>query len=145
MEALQAHIRQTVLKEFTEQAGEKVNAVIRRYIQTRFYDQYSPEWYQRTYQLLRSVTTARAVPCDGGYEVEVYLDPDKARYVSHWSDKVVESAYVFRRASEGYHGDAAQTDGRFMDDAAADIQRGKAYNIVRDFKAYLKQYGLKVQ
>ncbi len=145
MEALESHIRQNLLKEFTEQAGEKVNAVIRRYIQTRFYDQYSPEWYQRTYQLLRSFTTARAVPRDGGYEVEIYLDPDKARYVSHWSDKAVESAYVFRHASEGHHGSAARTDGRFMDEASTDIQRRKAYNIVQDFKAYLKQYGLKVQ
>jgi len=144
IKALNSYIQNNVLKDFISQAGEKINLVIRDYIQSRFYDQYTPYLYKRTWQLLNSVTTAKPVKIGSGYEIEIYLDADSATYYDTHSHKEEDAETIFLLASQGYHGHIGPTPGRFMEEASQDIQDGTAYDIINDFRRYLGERGFKV-
>jgi len=45
---------------------------------------------------------------------------------------------------QGYHGWYIQTEGRFMEEAKADVQNGTTYDIFADFKKYLGTNGVVV-
>lgn len=52
---------------------EKAYKIIDMHVQ-RFYADYSPEDYQRTYQLMRSLVKSNIRSTGSGYEAEVYFD-----------------------------------------------------------------------
>lgn len=56
-------------------AQEKVYKIIDLHVQ-RFYADYDPEMYERTYQLMRSLVKGNIRPTGNGYESEVYFDLD---------------------------------------------------------------------
>ena len=70
-----------------------------------YYQMYDPEQYERTDQLLKSVT-ANLI---NGNTAEIYLD-------LNYNYKYVSAEYVANLAAQGYHGNKSiQTDGRFWE------------------------------
>jgi hypothetical protein len=142
---LQSYIeKQTEL--FLVKAGERVRDIIKDYIQERFYNQYSPSEYIRTYQLLNSVTCTDVVKVGNTYQLEVYLNTEGVNYNSWFEGhrESIEPEIIFEAASEGWHG-ATQTDGRFIEEAKYDLQNGISYNILLDFQKYMISKGINVK
>jgi len=137
---------QAKIESFLVQAGEKVKEVIKDYIEERFYGMYEPEFYDRTYQLLESVTCTDVKKIGSTYQLEVYLDTENVDYGS-WNingySEYIDPEIIFKSASEGWHGNI-QTDGRFMEEAKEDLQEGISYNLFDDFKKYLQFKGFNV-
>ena len=74
-------------------------------LESGYYDTYNPVRYERTYQLLKSVT-ANLV---NGNTAEIYLD-------LNYNYEYVSAEYVANLAAQGYHGnETIQTDGRFWE------------------------------
>lgn len=70
-----------------------------------YYQMYDPVQYERTDQLLKSVT-ANLI---NGNTAEIYLD-------LNYNYKYVSAEYVANLAAQGYHGNKSiQTDGRFWE------------------------------
>lgn len=62
-------------------AQEKVYKIIDLHIQ-RFYADYDPVMYDRTYQLMHSLVKSNIRPTGSGYEAEVYFDLGSISYVT---------------------------------------------------------------
>lgn len=74
-------------------------------LESGYYDTYDPVRYERTYQLLKSVT-ANLI---NGNTAEIYLD-------LNYNYEYVSAEYVANLAAQGYHGNKTiQTDGRFWE------------------------------
>ena len=70
-----------------------------------YYQMYDPVQYERTDQLLKSVTASLI----NGNTAEIYLD-------LNYNYKYVSAEYVANLAAQGYHGNKSiQTDGRFWE------------------------------
>ena len=86
-------------------AQEKVFQIINRFVK-EYYSEFSPEMYERTYQLYRSLVKSKIIPTGKGYECVVYFDLDALDYAMKyvngssvpnkgWSEeKTLESAMV---------------------------------------------------
>lgn len=100
-------------------------------LESGYYDTYDPVRYERTYQLLKSVT-ANLV---NGNTAEIYLD-------LNYNYEYVSAEYVANLAAQGYHGNKAiQTDGRFW-------ERFKEIyyeQLIPELKKNLKQQGLYIK
>lgn len=92
--------RQALLK-----AQDKVYTIIKQFVY-KFYNDYDPELYERTYQLLESLVQSRVVSNGKGYKVEIYFDLDKLRYSKQaWQGGEPPSGeQVFEAAKQGLHG-----------------------------------------
>lgn len=92
--------RQALLK-----AQDKVYGIIKKFVY-KFYNDYNPEWYDRTYQLLESLVQSRIVSDGKGYKVEIYFDLDKLQYSKPaWQGGEPPSGeQVFEAAKQGLHG-----------------------------------------
>lgn len=76
-------------------------------IESEYYDQFEPDYYQRTYQFWESATTEMLNKNCG----EIFMDKDKMNYNDFWS-----GAKQLAFAKEGYHGSTSiQTEGRFWE------------------------------
>ena len=74
-------------------------------LESGYYDTYNPVRYERTDQLLKSVT-ANLI---NGNTAEIYLD-------LNYNYEYVSAEYVANLAAQGYHGNKSiQTDGRFWE------------------------------
>ena len=78
---------------------EKAYKIIDMHVQ-RFYADYSPEDYQRTYQLMRSLVKSDIRSTGSGYEAEVYFDLD---YIYNTGSKP-SGEQVMDAAATGGHG-----------------------------------------
>lgn len=72
-------------------AQEKVYQVIERFIK-QYYAEYTPEVYERTYQLYRSLVKSDVKPTGNGWVAEVYFDLDALDYqIKHFTQWPVTS------------------------------------------------------
>lgn len=62
-------------------AQEQVYQIIDRFVK-EFYAEFSPEMYERTYQLYRSLVKSDIVSTGNGYKAEVYFDLSSLDYVT---------------------------------------------------------------
>ena len=60
-------------------AQEKVYQIIDRFVK-EYYSEFSPEMYERTYQLYRSLVKSKIISSGTGYECVVYFDLDALDY-----------------------------------------------------------------
>lgn len=81
---------------------EQVYQIIDRFVK-EFYADYSPELYERTYQLYRSLVKSDIVPTGNGYEAYVYFDLDSLDYVTGAKPS---GEQVVSAAASGGHGAA---------------------------------------
>lgn len=79
---------------------EKVYQIIDKFVK-EFYADYSPEMYERTYQLYHSLVKSDIVPTGNGFKAEVYFDLDSLYYITGNQPTGKE---VMAAASQGLHG-----------------------------------------
>lgn len=77
-----------------EIVAERMTQELESYIREDFYRQYSPRFYKRTYQLLKS-TQYNMINSN---TAEIFIDMDSMRYLTDSAEDVV------KLASLGYHG-----------------------------------------
>ncbi len=80
-------------------AQEEVYKIIKDFIR-RFYADYSPDRYHRTYQLLQSLVQSRIVSDGSGYKAEIYFNLDALSY----DGGNPSGEQVMAAASQGLHG-----------------------------------------
>ena len=79
---------------------EQVYQIIDRFVK-EFYAEYSPEVYQRTYQLYRSLVKSDITPSGNGYKAQVYFDLSSLDYVT---GERPTGEQVMEAAKQGWHG-----------------------------------------
>ena len=87
--------RQALLK-----AQDKVYGIIKQFVY-KFYAEYDPVVYERTYQLLKSLVQSRIVSDGKGYKVEVYFNLDSLNYTTGAKPS---GEQVMQAAEWGRHG-----------------------------------------
>lgn len=119
------------LEQYIESACEKAvqNAcnrllgTLQELIDTEYYDQFEPDFYNRTYQFWKSAST-RMLSKNCG---EIFMDKSAMNYGSFWNGEL-QLLY----ASEGYHGSKnIQTEGKFWS-AFIDFCDDNATNILKE-------------
>lgn len=69
-----------IVKDGLEYCAWKAECMLRKLLEERLYDFYDPKMYERTYELLNSITHSEVIPVGNGtYYVEIYYDTDKIR------------------------------------------------------------------
>lgn len=84
---------------------EQVYQIINRFVK-EFYAEFSPEMYERTYQLFRSLVKSDIVATGNGYKAEVYFDFSSLVYTSGSSpsgEQVMNAASYGGHGAEGLH------------------------------------------
>ena len=67
-------------KEALRITGMEIEAIIKKYIKTIWYDAYTPKAYTRTYDYLNSLTVSPVKTIGvGQYEINIYFDTSKIR------------------------------------------------------------------
>ena len=82
------------------QTVEQVYQIIDRFVK-EFYAEYSPEMYERTYQLYRSLVKTDIQPTGNGWKAEVYFDYSSLVYTSGSRPSGLQ---VMNAAAHGGHG-----------------------------------------
>ena len=78
----------------------QVYQIIDKFVK-EFYTDYSPELYERTYQLYRSLVKSDIISTGNGYKAHVYFDLDSLDYVYGARPS---GEQVMGAAAEGWHG-----------------------------------------
>ena len=78
---------------------DKVYSIIKNFLY-KYYNDYDPEWYNRTYQLLQSLVQSRIISDGKGYKAEIYFDLDSLSYAGGNPS----GQQVMKAASQGFHG-----------------------------------------
>lgn len=87
------------------QTVEQVYQIIDKFVK-EFYAEYSPEMYERTYQLYRSLVKTDIQPISNGWRAEVYFDYSSLVYTSGAKPsglQVMETAAHGGHGAEGLH------------------------------------------
>lgn len=111
-------------------AQEQVYQIIDRFVK-EFYAEFSPEMYERTYQLYRSLVKSDIVPTGNGYKAEVYFDFSSLVYTSGSSpsgEQVMNAAAYGGHGAEGLHIIAGGTG---IWDEPKQILNSEAINILK--------------
>ena len=90
---------------------EQVYQIIDRFVK-EFYAEFSPEMYERTYQLYRSLVKSEIIPTANGYETQVYFDFGSLVYTTGSSpsgEQVMNAAAYGGHGAEGLHVIAGDT------------------------------------
>ena len=101
---LKAKMQPAIIK-----AEEQVYMIIDRFIK-QFYAEYSPELYERTYQLYRSLVKSEIKETANGYEATVYFDLSNIDYSyrtlggKRYSHNGASPDEVMAAAAKGGHG-----------------------------------------
>lgn len=95
-------------------AQDKVYGIIKNFLY-QYYADYSPELYDRTYQLLQSLVQSRVISDGKGYKAEIYFDLDSLRYSKYaWQNGNSPSGeQVFDAAKQGLHGAIGDAGGGY--------------------------------
>jgi hypothetical protein len=81
-------------------AQEQVYQIIDRFVK-EFYAEFSPEMYERTYQLYRSLVKSDIITTANGYEAQVYFDLSSIDYIT---GSRPSGEQVMQAADYGRHG-----------------------------------------
>lgn len=78
---LNKYIEKKYIEEFIKKIGKEVYEILYHEVQTEWYQRngvnWSPSDYERTLQLLSSITISPIFKKNGGYFVKIYYDTDK--------------------------------------------------------------------
>ena len=91
-----------------QKAEEQVYQILDRFMK-EYYAEFSPEVYERTYQLYRSLVKSEIIPTGDGYKACVYFDATNLDYqIKHLTRYPVDGGYM-----NPYNG-AISSDGTFQ-------------------------------
>lgn len=106
IDALKSYILSQT-KIAVQKAEEQIYQILDRFMK-EYYAEYSPEVYERTYQLYRSLVKSEVIPTGNGYEAHVYFDATNLDYqIKHLTSYPVDGGYM-----NPYNG-AISSDGTF--------------------------------
>lgn len=91
------------IRDAVEQAQEKIYQILDMFVK-EYYSDYSPELYERTYQLYRSLVKTDVYSNGNGYEAQVYFDLSSLNYVTGANpsgEQVMEAAAYGGHGAEG--------------------------------------------
>lgn len=111
-------------------AQEQVYQIIDRFVK-EFYAEFSPEMYERTYQLFQSLVKSDIIKTANGYKAEVYFDFSSLVYTSGFSpsgEQVMNAAAYGGHGAEGLHIIAGGTG---IWDEPKQILNAEAINILK--------------
>lgn len=96
-------------------AQDEIYRIIKKFLYD-YYNDYTPEFYDRTYQLLTSLVESRIVSDGKGYKAEVYFALDKLHYSKYvWQGGDPPSGeQVFEAAKQGLHGAIGDAGGGYQ-------------------------------
>lgn len=129
-----------IAREALEKLAHEVKAAWRNYIQTKYYDQYEPSRYKRTWQLLNSLAVTKVYKSQGRWVIDVFMDDSDVFYKS---GDYYTTEEIWEMAADGIHGrpEITQTEGRFYEAILNDLKTGVFH---REFEKILKGMGLKI-
>ena len=97
---------------------EQVYRILEKFMQ-EYYADYSPELYERTYQLYNSLIKFDITPTNNGYKTEVGFDIKSLQYMSGAQPS---GEQVMKAASTGYHGAIGVSNGVPLKFVAGDTE-----------------------
>ena len=109
----------------------QIYQIIDRFVK-EFYAEFSPEMYERTYQLYRSLVKSDIVPTSNGYQAEVYFDLSSIDYVTGSrpsGEQVMQAADFGRHGAMGLA--VADFKGTSIWHESLDILNAEAINILK--------------
>lgn len=118
----------------TDKMADGVKRTIEEFIKF-YYQEYTPEFYSRTWEFLNSVVKTDVVKRGNSWCAEVYIDTS-ITYDNDWTMKGTAEY-----ANEGLHGNVKVGDMRFWCDVMEEIHSPEFINRFADF---LKSKGLNV-
>lgn len=66
-----------------EKIGKEIADVLKHYVNENWYKDHQPEYYDRTMDILNSISVTKAKPIKNGYEVKIYFDESKIRMIEY--------------------------------------------------------------
>lgn len=138
---LENHIL-SCMKPAIEKAQAQIYQVIDRFIK-EYYAEFSPELYDRTYQLYRSLVKSEIIFTGKGYKAHVYFDLDALDYsiktlkkIGTWENTYHRNNWthendkaVFELVAHGSHG--GYKNGTAIWDEAIAVLNKEAYEILK--------------
>lgn len=137
---------------------KKLPEYLKEYIMSEFYGQYSPTMHERKFRILEAITSSEIIDVGNGYELEIYLDPNKVSYdPSIWTYPDGSTSYkhgddpltIFNNMANGIHGFIGnprpyQTEGRFWEEFLNAIGHGGVYDMFIGFKKFIASKGYRI-
>ena len=129
LSALYKGIQRDLVEKAVTRTSDDFMKLIQDYMQEYFYGKYTPNVYERTYQMLRSITRTHAKTVGNTTTIEIYLDESAANY------KYPDTGKIFELSADGFHG-TYQSDYDYWEMAMDEIKA--------TYKNYLRKHGLNV-
>lgn len=132
---------QSALDKYAAYAVDKMSDEVKKKIEEfikYYYQEYTPEIYQRTWEFLNSVTKTEVYKKGNAWCAEIYIDTS-IKYKNNWTMEGTAE-----QANKGLHGSYHPVqvgDSHFWDDAIEEVHSTRFINKFADF---LKSKGLKV-
>lgn len=121
----------TVLARALQDEGVLCDYIISEFIK-KWYNEYEPSWYRRTYQFLHSCTHSNVYKEGNKLRIDIFIDYENMHYKAG-----VSSLWVVEQASIGWHGGYIDTDTHFWADSIDFIER---HILIKNFIEYLQKY-----
>lgn len=148
-------IEQKISLALKDKMAVKVKELIAYYLQKNFYD-YTPEEYERTYELRDSLTIGDVVKKGSGYTVEVFFDTNKiqphyesindpfpqhiswsgedvSNMIPYWTENALINPVSFRGQDRGF----------FVKSTVNDLKKNKDH--IQELKTFLLNNGINVR
>ena len=79
---LNTYVRKQVELAIVSKVNIEVASLLRDYVKANVYDSYSPEYYERTYQLLDSITVGEVVNSGNKIICSIFFDANKIQQIN---------------------------------------------------------------
>jgi len=93
-----------------DKTADKLVTEAKNLIMREFYNQFQPEQYIRTWQLLDGCVRSKIIHTNNSWAVEIFMDETTAK--GYRDDPIMN---VWLKASRGWHGSVEQTEGRYWE------------------------------
>lgn len=118
-----------------------VRTKIHEYME-RYYNEYDPDWYQRTEKFLNSLVQTKAERVGNKWIATVYIDTS-IEYPSMWDGEHWDVGNTAYMANKGLHGTVKKTNMEFFNDAKDEILDNS--HLISSLSSFMKKQGLSVK
>lgn len=124
------------LKNDLDKSAEEIKQMIEFFI-AKYYSEYEPKQYDRTYQFLNSCTRTEVFKVGNSFKVSVFID-----YIN--LDYDIDGYDVVNMANLGYHGrPSIKTKTQFWSDSMEELKQGRF--LQDEFAKFLRSQGWTVK
>lgn len=138
---LQQAVEKQAMKSLQDDVGRVIKEALQRHVLDNIYNHHSSDYYQRTYELLRSIEVGNVIKNGDIFEVQVFFNPD-ATHESWWGSQSlgisageqVSMTYIAQWLDEGKNIYTPHTED-FMEDTIQELESTKKH--IKAFIGYL--------